>query len=235
MRNMNCLECQRIIDDLRDMDRLPPAAARHAADCAACERFGRDLARLRALLREPERVAAPADFDAQLARRLRAASASRPERRAGWGWGLVPQHGLATAAALALLLTGVVAVDRMTSGPGGPEPTEVAATTSPAATPAPPPTPAAATGAEPAEETSTPRSAVAPDRRPVVRVSAPAPRAARQPRPEPVARGDAMIFVRDAGGARVVNVPHVLVGAEQVVPASGAVDGPALAARSLSF
>ena len=82
MRHMNCSECQRIIDDVADMDRLPPEAARHAAACAACERFGDDLGRLRSLLREPERVTAPEGFDARRSATGRQMLAVRSNERA---------------------------------------------------------------------------------------------------------------------------------------------------------
>src|SRR5206468_7819295 len=101
------------------------------AACAACERFGRDLLALRALLRETGRVAAPPDFDARLARRLGAARAAAP-RPTAWSWLLAPRHGLATAAAVIVLAVGTVAVSRMAMTPEAP------ATVADGMTPAPP-------------------------------------------------------------------------------------------------
>src|SRR5687768_7761397 len=102
---MTCTEIQRIIDDVGDLDRLPPAAARHADTCAACARFGRDLVALRALLREPGRIRAPEDFDARLSRRLVAARAAR-ERRPRWAWLAAPGPAFAATSAAVVLLVG---------------------------------------------------------------------------------------------------------------------------------
>ena len=229
---MNCSECQRIIDDVADMDRLPPEAARHAAACAACERFGDDLGRLRSLLREPERVTAPEGFDAALARRLRAARQAKPAR-AGWAWTLLPEHGLAAAAAVVILLGAAVAVDRL--GPDTPQPTELAGVD----TPLPPPAADLTARPDPDRRADVEES---PDVEPAVTSSAAPPvRVVRHTRsaPRPSARAaepaESMLFVSDARGARVVSVPQVLVGSAPVVPVSDRVDPETLAVGSMSF
>src|SRR5215218_6689347 len=109
---MNCSKYRLQIDTARDMDRLPPEAARHVAACDECERFGRELFELRALLREPGRISAPDDFDARLARRLREAKTA-PAARPAWSWLVLPQTGLAAAAAALVLVVsgGIVAVN----------------------------------------------------------------------------------------------------------------------------
>lgn len=225
---MNCPECQRIIDDVGDMDRLPPEAARHAAACAACERFGRDLVRLRALLREPARVAAPADFDVALSRRLRAARAAKPAR-AAWIWGILPEHGLAAAAAVVVLLGAAVAVDRFGVEPPL-EPSDVA-------TNRPLPSPPVEVAAEPpvVPSPNTEPDDLTLSRPGNVRVAHRAtPRVARRA-VEPAPAAETMIFVSDSRGARVVSVPQVLVGSAPVVPASEPVDPAALAVGTMSF
>lgn len=234
MSERECLRHQRTIDDVGDLDRLPPAVARHVESCGECERFGRDLVRLRTLLREPERVAAPSDFDAQLARRLRVARETRPPRAARI-WSFLPEHGLATAAALAVLLLGVSVTTRVMDSP---EPAEtIVATNTPIVSPAP----AEALVPPPAEietpvegEAPVAVATGAPSRTPVVRSVAPVSRPGNLQRRASEPR-DAMILVSDANGSRVVAVPEVLVGAEQLVPAGEIGDTTALATRTVSF
>ena len=220
---MKCSKIQLLIDDVGDLDRLPVEAARHVAACAACERFGRDLAELRALLREPGRVSAPADFDARLARRLRAAR-ELPAPRRSWVAALVPAHGLATAAALGLLVCGSVAVTRVmttetapVSRPGNVAKAETAAVEATRPTVGPP---------EIADRPASP-----------VRVAL-KPRAQSQRKltePARAAASDAMILVRDEAGTRVYNIPTVLVGGERIVPAVATTAAPESSDAGVAF
>jgi hypothetical protein len=203
MKPVSCRESRLAIDLVGDMDRLPPEVARHVAGCRACESFGLELLALRRLIREPERVTVPSDFDARLAARLRQsrkqalAAAVPPWRR---------EFGLkfAMAAAAVALLTGGGAMYLLEPG-------------APVADNAPAPT--AAVIRTPGAVATPPAAATT-----AVVVDVPAVRNAggirrvstttRTPR-----ASQAMIFVRDGGGSRVVAVPEVLVGAEEILPA----------------
>ncbi len=220
VQDMTCSKTQLLIDEIGSLDRLPPEAARHVDACRACERFGNELFRLRSLLREPDRIPAPADFDAGLARRLRAVRAETP-RRSVWTWVGVPSHGLATAAALVLVAFGSVAVwrsaystepaPRLTSTP-----VEVAHVDPPASTFVPP--------APPTGDT--------------VKVAQTQPKRVSRPgnaqRVVPVPASDAMLLVSDEAGTRMVSVPTVLVGSESAVPASIAA-APSTSDASVAF
>ena len=207
---MSCSQVQHIIDEIGDLDRLPPETSRHVAACARCARFGRELIALRALLREPGRVAAPPDFDARLAERL----AARPATVAPRAW--VYQRPLAAAASVAILLSGAVALSRLTA----PErPGTVAVDESVPNEPAPhrppdaglpvPPDPAVSPSSRAAVEST---RAASPPSHAARAVSA---RAARHE--APAAPTEVMFFVRDTAGSRVVSVPEVLVGAQTIV------------------
>jgi hypothetical protein len=214
---MRCKEVRSIVDEARDLDRLPLEAARHVASCEACERFGRDLAALRALLREPGRVSAPPDFDAGLARRLRAAQAPAPPR-APLAWFAVPTHLLATAAGVGLVAFGTFTVVQTVSRPTNSNPTNQIATIP---TNASAPMPKAGELAPGVSTAAPPSVAVNVSAPPAVRASRPA---SRQMPPRPSVRDDlpdqAMLLVSDGRGTRVVSVPTVLVGSERVVPTS---------------
>lgn len=217
---MKCAQCQLLIDDIGDMDRLPSDAARHVATCPACERFGVDLISLRRLLREPARVTAPDSFDIALARRLRAARTAPPSRLAIL-WALRPQTSLAAAAAFLLVCSGALIVSRYAvspdtaSGPGlvvasnrpvSPEvvrPGEATIST-------PVVEPGMVAGLESVSSTSNGDLRA---NRAVVRTRT----AGRR-----VDSTDAMLLVSDERGSRLVNVPGVLIGSEMIVPvASG--------------
>jgi hypothetical protein len=212
---MTCTEIQYLIDEIGDLDRLPPDAARHVDACRACERFGRELVSLRSLLREPGRMQAPADFDARLARRLRTARATR-ERRPVLAWLAAPRHGLAATAAAALLVVGGLAVSRVATEQTAPAPADVAVVA-----PAPPTsgTPGLTTPGDPTE----PESVDPGPRQLVAGTPSSAQRRTQTPRPRSQAQQqDAMILVSDDAGTHMVNVPAVLVGAEQILPTAGA-------------
>lgn len=190
------------------MDRLPPAASRHAEHCPACARFGNELVALRTLLREPGRVPAPPDFDIRLAARMREhRRSSRPAP--AWAW--LHRRPLAAAASFVIVLSGTVAVTQLTPAPA-PQST---ATTSPATSPPVEPiTAAPAPSANDGGQSPLPRRVLGMPR------SAPHSATVRTVShriQRPPAREDAMIFVRDTVGARVVSVPDVLVGAQEIV------------------
>ena len=214
---MTCRKIQHLIDEIGDLDRLPPEAARHVDACAACARFGSDLARLRALLREPARVAAPSDFDARLARRLREAKAPR-RRAAAWSWLAAPGHALAATSAAAVLVLGGLAASRLATDRAASAPVETAATA---------PAPSAGSGIDtpPVAPSVGATSAAAPS---PVRVAPPVRQvrvAATRPQVPPVRRvrpaRDAMMLVSDQNGTHLVSVPTVLVGAEHALPTGG--------------
>jgi len=222
--SMNCSECQLLIDDIGDLDRLPSDAARHVANCAACSRFGAELIALRVLLREPARVTAPADFDQELNRRLRAAKSSTPSRVA-MPWSLRPQARLAAAAAFLLVCSVTLFVSRYaTSTQPEAGSTAVVATNRPAAEPA--------SAARPADADSS--GFVGSDSNassPVVTIAREGHtgRAVVRGRRayQPAGSDDAMLLVTDDRGTRLVDVPSFLVGSETIVPADlgGAGDG----------
>jgi hypothetical protein len=231
---MDCRKAQSIVDDVGDLDRLPPEAARHVAGCADCERFGDDLVRLRALLREPARVAAPEDFDAQLARRLRAARSTTRVSRPVSAWRWLPDQGLAAAAAIVLVVASAAVVDRVLFD----APPAAETTVAEAGPTAPPvPAPIAEAPAPGSEATVAPAEIDTHEAQPaiarVARAERVLPRRAARPEIAPAPR-EAMVHVSDARGSRVVEVPEVLVGAEQLVPAADTTDA-AFASRRVSF
>lgn len=225
VQEMTCSKTQLLIDEIGSLDRLPPEAARHVAACQRCERFGDELLQLRALLRAPDRIPAPADFDASLARRLRAVRAERP-RRSVWTWIGVPSHGLATAAALVLVAFSSVAVWRSAYSTepaprGTSAPVEIAQANPPTSVVVPP-----APVDSPKETTvkvSQPQSNA---------MSRPGNRRVQIVREAPTS--DAMILVSDEAGTRMVSVPTVLVGSESAVPASIAA-APSTSDASVAF
>ena len=219
---MKCAQCQSLIDDIGDMDRLPSDAARHVAACTACERFGVELIGLRRLLREPARVAAPESFDTDLARRLRASKAASPSRLALL-WALRPQTSLAAAAAFLLVCSGALVVSRYAMSPeAGSEPNMVVATNRPPATAQ---EPQSERLPEPNGVAAGQTGSVLPNVASVSYDGTRASRAAGRSRMtnRRLDSGDAMLLVSDDQGSRLVDVPSVLVGSEMIVPdAAGA-------------
>ncbi|MGH9873173.1 MAG: hypothetical protein ACRD9S_12025 [Pyrinomonadaceae bacterium] len=100
MRNINCRNIRRDIEEARSADFLSAAARSHLEVCAACETLSRQQIRLRAILSSLETVEAPADFDYRVRSRLAA------EKRAGTR--VLPflnlSFGLGSAAVAAMLL-----------------------------------------------------------------------------------------------------------------------------------
>ncbi len=105
---MDCSRAQMVIDEVGDLDRLPLDAARHVAACPACERFGIELLELRALLREPDRISVPPNFDIALAKRVRESRALSSRSHHGLGWLTVPRQALVGAMALCIIGLGTL-------------------------------------------------------------------------------------------------------------------------------
>jgi hypothetical protein len=211
-----CVRHQYIIDEVGDLDRLPLETSRHVDACEDCARFGRDLVALRELLREPGRVAAPADFDVRLAARLAAVKAAPPSPR--WTWVAAHRAPLAAAACLAVAVSSTLALRSLPAESPVQTPYEVVSAAEPIA-PATPPAP---------ESGPTP---VAPD--PVALettiAAAPSTRMARAARPAVVrpspATGDLEIVVQGTGGTHLVSVEPVLYGAQEILPEAVALAG----------
>ena len=79
MRNMNCRNIQREIEEAASADLLSAAAASHLEACAACETLSRQQTRLQAIVSSLGTVEAPGDFDFRL--RARLAAEGRGHRR----------------------------------------------------------------------------------------------------------------------------------------------------------
>lgn len=225
---MKCSQCQLIIDNAGDIDRLPVEAARHVADCVPCGKFGAELIALRSLLREPGRIAAPDDYDLSLGRRLRAAKAAPPSRLA-LVWSLRPQASMAAAVAFLFVCSGALVVSRYSiSTESNPE---SIATNRPYVSESGAPT-----------TTTRPVDVVAavPETGGLVAVATVTRDGGRSSRPVGRVRpsvhagdsGDAMLLVSDDQGSRLVDVPSVLVGSEMIVPVAA---GDGDASETVSF
>lgn len=70
MRNMNCRNIRREIEEADSADLLSAIAISHLKDCAACETLSRQHAKLLAIVSSLGTVAAPGDFDFRLRARL---------------------------------------------------------------------------------------------------------------------------------------------------------------------
>jgi hypothetical protein len=219
-----CTRHQAVIDDVGDLDRLPVETSRHVDACAECARFGRELVELRLLLREPDRISPPPDFDARLAARLqRVKVASGP-----WAWTIAHQRHLAAAACIVVAVTTAVT---FRTNPGA-----VSSVASPevAVASVAPREPDALEPQVPAFE------------QPVLdeksqSVSHPE-LVARRETPHRVARAstprtappseEIRIFVQDAQGARIVSFEPVIYGAQTILPdmvAAGRSEGAQIA------
>jgi len=72
MRNTNCRNIRREIEEARSADFLSAAARSHLEVCPACETLSRQQIKLRAILSSLDRVEAPQDFDYRVRSRLAA-------------------------------------------------------------------------------------------------------------------------------------------------------------------
>jgi hypothetical protein len=133
MRNMNCRNVRREIEETEAGERLSPAAREHVATCAACETLSREQASLQALVSSLGTVEAPGDFDFRLRARLAGAKAGNGRYYAlsSFSFGL-----RAGAMATVLLLLGAafvfVTFKTQPNGPAGGETVAVNADKSPA-------------------------------------------------------------------------------------------------------
>lgn len=72
MRNKNCRDIRREIEEARSADFLSAAARSHLEVCAACETLSRQQIKLRAILSSLDTVEAPGDFEYRVRSRLAA-------------------------------------------------------------------------------------------------------------------------------------------------------------------
>ncbi len=72
MRNMNCRNIQREIEEAGSADLLSASAISHLEACVACETLSRRQTRLQAIISSLGTVEAPGDFDSRLRARLAA-------------------------------------------------------------------------------------------------------------------------------------------------------------------
>lgn len=226
---MKCSRVQLAIDEIGDLDRLPVDIARHVDRCDDCQRFGAELLALRSLLREPDRISPPEDFDQKLAARLAGRTLDRPSGFVRF-WNIGPKPAFASAVALVILGVGTLSVARLVSEP---EPASTARNAAVAM--------ANEAGSSPTSTTgviSEPTLAVDPAPPGIVHTAYTPGHSAPSHARKPVARdrgtADTMVFVRDELGARVVNVPAVLVGSENILPLSDS-NQPQPTGEALSF
>jgi hypothetical protein len=222
-----CAHHQFIIDEVGDLDRLPVETSRHVDACDACARFGRDLIALRALLREPERIAPPSDFDLRVAERLRAHKAASGGARA---WAARNQRYLAAAACLVITVTTAISFRAVPSAEPPPVSGTIAFTVS-SDEPLRSQLPAIPSDEEsggPASGQATvayARESRSPERRTARHASA--------------RRGggddEVRIYVQDSAGARVVSFEPVIYGAHEILPVAVATSGRADSSTLSSF
>jgi hypothetical protein len=229
-----CAHHQFIIDEVGDLDRLPVETSRHVDTCVECARFGLDLLALRALLREPERVAPPTDFDLRVAERLRAHKAASSGAVA---WASRNQRYLAAAACLVIAVTTAISYRAI--------PASVPIVASSASTSESRPgaigESAPRIGGGDASDRIDPEIGQASLGGPIRVSLAAAPRAHdRRPARATIARHEGIdrevqIYVQDSDGARVVSFEPVIYGAHEILPVTVASAGRADAAASSSF
>jgi len=106
MRNLECRNTRREIDESELHQALSESSATHVQLCSPCRAFREERARLRDLVGGLDPVSAPADFDFRL--RARLASKTQGDNRPG----LFQRFGMSlpatVAAALAVLLLGTI-------------------------------------------------------------------------------------------------------------------------------
>ena len=105
MRNINCRNIQREIEEAGSADLLSSSAIAHLEACVACETLSKQQTKLHALVSSLGTVEAPGDFDFRL--RARLAGEKRRDARTLPFWNL--SFGMrSTAVAASLLLIGAV-------------------------------------------------------------------------------------------------------------------------------
>ena len=112
MRKNSCEVIRRELDELMLDETCSPAAMEHLRECAACTEFQQQQTKLRQVVSGLGTVAAPPDFDF----RLRARLAGEPNGASFHYWPFA-RTGLAVAAVLIVLATGIVLVRNIMNRP----------------------------------------------------------------------------------------------------------------------
>jgi hypothetical protein len=107
MRNSNCQNIRREIEEAGSADLLGVAAISHIQGCAACETLSRQQTRLQEIISSLGTVEAPSDFDFRLRARL---AAEKQSAASSSQWRMLPLGRGAAAMAATLLLIGSVIV-----------------------------------------------------------------------------------------------------------------------------
>ncbi len=116
MRKNNCEVIRREIDELMLDEKCSPAAIDHLRECAACREFQQKQTKLRQMVGGLGTVAAPPDFDFRLRARLASESSSASFHLQSAYWPFA-RRGLAVAAVLIILATGIVVVRNIMNQP----------------------------------------------------------------------------------------------------------------------
>ena len=112
MRKNNCEVIRRELDELMLDETCSSAAMEHLRECAACREFHQTQTKLRQMVGGLGTVAAPPDFDFRLRARLAGESNS-----ASFHYWPFARRGLAVAAVLIVLATGIVMVRNIMNRP----------------------------------------------------------------------------------------------------------------------
>ena len=112
MRKNNCEVIRLELDELMLDQACSPAAVEHLRECAACREFHQKQTKLRQIVGGLGTVAAPPDFDFRLRARLANEASSATFHLKSFA-----QRGLAVAAVLIAVATGIVLVRNMMNRP----------------------------------------------------------------------------------------------------------------------
>lgn len=112
MRENNCEVIRRELDELMLGETCSSAVMEHLRECAACSEFQQKQTKLRQMVGSLGTVAAPPDFDFRLRARLASESSG-----ASFHYWAFARRGLAVAAVLLVLATGVVIVRNVMNRP----------------------------------------------------------------------------------------------------------------------
>ena len=112
MRKNNCEVIRRELDELMLEETCSSAAIEHLRECAACREFHQQQTKLRQMVGGLGTVAAPPDFDFRLRARL-----ARDSNGAAFHYWPFVRRGLAVAAVLIVLATGIIVVRNIMNRP----------------------------------------------------------------------------------------------------------------------